>query len=75
MSLLPFMKRKETANSSINPQIEAFLDGYSIEVMPRTAEKVDNFRELLPARTRVYVAHIEGTPIKDMVATAKRLAA
>ena len=75
MSLLPFMKRKETANSSINPQIEAFLDGYSIEVMPRTAEKVDNFRDLLPAGTRVYVAHIEGTPIKDMVATAKRFAA
>ena len=75
MSLLPFMKRKETENTGINPQIEAFLDGYSIEVMPRTAEKVDNFRDLLPAGTRVYVAHIEGTPIEDMVATAKRLAA
>ncbi|MGR3699082.1 MAG: methylenetetrahydrofolate reductase, partial [Roseovarius sp.] len=48
-------------------------EGYSIEVMPRTAEKVENFRDLLPAGTRVYIAHIEGTPIEDMVATAARL--
>lgn len=74
MSLLPFMKRKETEDTAFNPQIEALLQDYSIEVMPRTAEKVDNFRDLLPAGTRVYIAHIEGTPIEDMVATAKRLA-
>ena len=53
--------------------VEAFLQGYSIEVMPRTAEKVDDFKALLPPGTRVYIAHIEGTPIEDMVATAKRL--
>lgn len=75
MSLLPFLKRKETEDTGVNPQVEAFLKGYSIEVMPRTAEKVDNFRDLLPAGTRVYIAHIEGTPVEDMVATAKRLAA
>jgi methylenetetrahydrofolate reductase (NADPH) len=49
------------------------LRGFSIEVMPRTAEKVEDFRALLPAGTRVYIAHIEGTPIADMVATAARL--
>ena len=74
MSLLPFSKKKATP-TEVNPQVEALLQGYSIEVMPRTAEKVDNFRDLLPAGTRVYIAHIEGTPIEDMVATAKRLAA
>jgi len=74
MSLLPFLKRKETEDTAINPQIETFLQDYSIEVMPRTAEKVEDFRDLLPAGTRVYIAHIEGTPIEDMVATAKRLA-
>jgi len=42
-------------------------------VMPRTAEKVEDFRALLPRGTRVYIAHIEGTPIEDMVATARRL--
>ncbi|WP_137700381.1 methylenetetrahydrofolate reductase [Marimonas lutisalis] len=74
MSLLNF-RRKETAPvaTPVNPQVEAFLQGYSIEVMPRTAEKVEDFRDHLPAGTRVYIAHIEGTPIEDMVATAARL--
>jgi methylenetetrahydrofolate reductase (NADPH) len=53
--------------------IPALLEDYSIEVMPRTAEKVEDFRALLPAGTRVYIAHIDGTEIDDMVATAKRL--
>ncbi|MDA5095880.1 methylenetetrahydrofolate reductase, partial [Aliiroseovarius sp. KMU-50] len=55
------------------PALEAFLQGYSIEVMPRTAAKVDDFRDLLPEGTRVYIAHIEGTPIEEMVETAKRI--
>ncbi|MBY8977632.1 methylenetetrahydrofolate reductase [Rhodobacteraceae bacterium NNCM2] len=54
--------------------IAGFLDGFSIEVMPRTAEKVESFAAILPTGTRVYIAHIEGTPIEDMVATAKRIA-
>ncbi len=74
MSLLSFRKHKETVETTVNPQMEAFLKDYSIEVMPRTAEKVEDFRDLLPAGTRVYIAHIESTPISDMVATAKRLA-
>src|SRR6056297_3196631 len=76
MALLNFKKRDAGAGAPapVNPQVESFLKGYSIEVMPRTAEKVDNFRDLLPEGTRVYIAHIEGTPIEDMVATAKRLA-
>jgi len=74
MALLNFRK-KDDAPSEVNPQIEGFLQDFSIEVMPRTAEKVEDFRALLPAGTRVYIAHIEGTPIDEMVATAKRLAA
>ncbi len=54
--------------------LAAFPGGFSIEVMPRTAAKVDDFRAILPAGTRVYIAHIEGTPIEEMVATAARLA-
>ncbi len=73
MALLNFRKKTEEPKG-VNPELEAFLDGYSIEVMPRTAEKVEDFTALLPKGTRVYVAHIEGTPIADMVATAKRLA-
>ena len=72
MALLPF-GRKKTISVSGGAELAAFLQGYSIEIMPRTAEKVEDFRALLPVGTRVYVAHIEGTPIVDMVATAKRL--
>ena len=75
MSLLSFRKTKEASKPTTSPALEAFLRDYSIEVMPRTAEKVENFRDLLPEGTRVYIAHIEGTPIEDMVATAKRLSA
>ena len=66
--------RKDPATKGNAADLEAFVNGYSIEVMPRTAEKVEDFRALLPRGTRVYIAHIEGTPIEDMVATAKRIA-
>jgi methylenetetrahydrofolate reductase (NADPH) len=77
MALLNFRKRDDGSSRNDSPgasQIVDFLQGYSIEVMPRTAEKVEDFRALLPQDTRVYIAHIEGTPIEDMVATARRLA-
>ena len=75
MALLNFRRRETPAERTANGAVEAFLEGYSIEVMPRTAEKIEDFRALLPEGTRVYIAHIDGTPIEDMVATAKRLAA
>jgi methylenetetrahydrofolate reductase (NADPH) len=71
MALFNFRRKEETAPAS--QPLEAFLKGYSIEVMPRTAEKVESFRAILPLGTRVYIAHIEGTPIEDMVATARRI--
>jgi methylenetetrahydrofolate reductase (NADPH) len=74
MALLNF-KKSVTSEAVVSSEVEAFLRGYSIEVMPRTAEKIPSFRDLLPLGTRVYIAHIEGTPIEDMVATAKRIAA
>ena len=46
---------------------------YSIEVMPRTAKKVDDFRRILPKKTTVYVAHLEDTPVEEMFFTCKRL--
>lgn len=70
MALFNFRRKEEAPATGA---LEAFLKGYSIEVMPRTAEKVESFRDILPRGTRVYIAHIEGTPIDDMVATAKRI--
>lgn len=68
-------KAKPEAKLSGPAAMAALIDGFSIEVMPRTAEKIEDFRALLPAGTRVYIAHIEGTPIADMLATARRIAA
>ena len=70
-----FNLKKARNDAETNPEVETFLKDYSIEVMPRTAEKVEDFRALLPEGTRVYIAHIEGTPIEDMVRTAARLSA
>ncbi len=75
MSVLKFLKKSDAEAQTTSPELESFLQGYSIEVMPRTAEKVEDFRAILPQNTRVYIAHIDGTPIEDMVATARRLAA
>jgi methylenetetrahydrofolate reductase (NADPH) len=75
MALLNFMKKAAPSEIGNTAEIEALLQDYSIEVMPRTAEKVEDFTALLPAGTRVYIAHIEGTPIEEMVATAARIKA
>lgn len=72
MALFNF--RRDTTVAPVTEAVESFLKGYSIEVMPRTAEKVEDFRALLPKGTRVYIAHIEGTPIEEMVSTARRIA-
>ncbi|KDB04232.1 methylenetetrahydrofolate reductase [Defluviimonas sp. 20V17] len=75
MALLNFRRPADAQpGAPVSPEVEAFLKGFSIEVMPRTADKVEDFRDLLPDGTRVYIAHIEGTAIEDMVATARRLA-
>lgn len=73
MALLQFKKKSAIPPLPVNPQMEALLKGYSIEVMPRTADKIEDFREYLPKGTRLYIAHIEGVPLDDMVATAARL--
>lgn len=73
MTIIDFMGR---SRNPVAPPFPTILNqGWSIEVMPRTAAKIDDFRALLPAGTRVYIAHIAGTPIEDMVATAARIAA
>jgi methylenetetrahydrofolate reductase (NADH) len=74
MALLNFKNRTSSGAQGVNPTVEAFLRGYSIEVMPRTAGKIADFRAILPEGTRVYIAHIDGTPIEDMVGCAARLA-
>ena len=56
-----------------NDKLTNFLKGFSLEVTPRAAAKIENFSELIPKGTLVYIAHIEGTPIEEMVETAKKI--
>ncbi len=74
MALFNLFKSRNESIEAKPVDLRALLAGYSIEVMPRTASKIDDFKAILPEGTRIYIAHIEGTPIADMVATASRLA-
>jgi len=58
---------------TINTNFKDFISGYSIEVLPRSAAKIDSFSDVLPKNTRVYIAHLETEDISAMVATAKRI--
>ena len=57
----------------LNKGIYNLLNEFSIEVMPRTLGKIDDIEHLWPKDTRVYIAHLEGTAIEDMLITAKRI--
>ena len=57
----------------INTHLKDFISGYSIEVVPTSAAKIESFVDVLPKNTRVYIAHLEKENIAAMVATAKRL--
>ena len=56
-----------------NNILNNFLKGFSIEVTPRAIAKIENLSELIPSGTLFYIAHIEGTPIEEMVQTAKKI--
>ena len=60
-------------NNIGNKHFHDFISGYSIEVIPRSAAKIESFAEVLPKDTRVYIAHIQNEDIEAMIATAKRL--
>jgi methylenetetrahydrofolate reductase (NADPH) len=73
MGILDFPGRGKATAEGPDTGLAKTLDGFSIEIMPRTAAKVPSFSDILPSGTRVYIANIDGTPFDDMVATAKRL--
>ena len=72
--MLGIIGRAKSGENEPDIKLSNLISGFSIEVMPRTAAKIESFRDLLPSGTLVYIAHIEGTPIEDMVTTAARLA-
>ena len=58
---------------SFSTPLKGFLSGYSIEVTPRSANKIECFADVLPENTRVYIAQINIDDIPEMIVTAKRL--
>ena len=72
MSLLNLFGSKHI-NKDVSNHLKLFLNNFSIEVMPRTAAKIESFNDILPKNTRIYIAHIEGVPIQEMISTAKRI--
>lgn len=60
-------------NFEENNDLKDFIAGFSIEVLPKSASKIESFTEILPKQTRVYIAHLVDEDINAMVATAKRL--
>jgi len=67
------MLLQKTRQSTSPTVIGDVINGYSIEVMPRTAAKIESFKDILPAGTRVYVANVEGTEFEDMLTTVRRI--
>lgn len=73
--ILDFVRRNPApAAPSSGIALDALLADFSIEVMPRTAARIADFRDVLPAGTRIYLAHIDGTDFAEMHAAARRLA-
>ncbi len=56
-----------------NQSLKNFLNEFSIEVTPRAVAKIENLSDLIPSGTLIYIAHIEGTPIDEMVTTARKI--
>tara|TARA_B100000475_G_C14967970_1_gene302700 strand:- start:141 stop:992 length:852 start_codon:yes stop_codon:yes gene_type:complete len=56
-----------------NQSLKNFLNEFSIEVTPRAVAKIENLSDLIPSGTLIYIAHIEGTPIDEMVKTARKI--
>jgi methylenetetrahydrofolate reductase (NADPH) len=72
--ILSFVRKPAVPATPVSAGLAALLEDFSVEVMPRTAARIEDFRAILPAGTRVYLAHIDGTDFAEMLSTARRLA-
>ena len=42
--------------------IKKFLDGFSVEVTPKAASKIENFEDYIPSGTLVYICLLYTSP-------------
>jgi 5,10-methylenetetrahydrofolate reductase len=54
-------------------EIADFLSGFSIEVTPRGAAKIENFRSILRPGASVYITFLKGSDFNDTIGLAERL--
>ena len=70
------MHRVQLKPDQLSPEaagIVRFMEGFTVETTPASAEKVADFRELLRPGTVVYITFLPGSDYNDTVAVAKRL--
>lgn len=53
--------------------LQALIHGYSIEITPKAAQKIGDFRPWLAEGTQVYVPHLRGSDIGDTLAACEQL--
>lgn len=58
---------------TIKHNVSSFLTGYSIEVTPGGADKIESFADLIPVGKTVAVTFLPGSDYRDTVRVAKRL--
>ena len=61
---------QQLSGTALLEQIQAFMADYSIETTTHDEAKFDEIAAELRPGTRVYVAHVPGTPIDDVVSLA-----
>jgi methylenetetrahydrofolate reductase (NADPH) len=61
------------STAELRAAIIDFVRDYSIEATSHDAGKLDEFKEVIPAGKCIYVAHLPGVPIDDVVQLAGRL--
>lgn len=61
------------SNDELKNHIIAFLRDFSIEATSHDADKLDSFAEVVKPGTCVYVAHLPGVPLQEIVELAGRI--
>lgn len=64
---------EDFAHTRLRDAIRSFVTGYSVEVTPKGAAKVEDFRTLLRPGTSVFITFVPGAELADSIATAERL--
>ena len=67
------MPHSTVAAPDLIDAITNFASGFSIETTPKEASRLQSYSDYLPKGTRVYIAHIAGTPYADLIELTGRL--